>query len=205
MSPPLSKSVLDAFNFAGQPNGWMSGPIFLNIIENGFVKEINEYRAAKGEPNEVVLLILDHHSSRDSLDAKSLYENHKILVLIIPAHSSAITQPLDLSVNQALKKKLGEHFADIPGESVPDRRNRLLQLCDLALSHAICRGCIIDGFNRTGLFPYNPEIPLKSGMVIAAIDPIPIVQEKSSRKRGPNIAGGKIMFDGQVVVSPEKQ
>jgi len=38
---------------------------------------------------------MDHHSSREALDAMILWEVYKILLLLIPAHSSHITQPLD--------------------------------------------------------------------------------------------------------------
>mmetsp|Transcript_28874 Transcript_28874/g.39664 ORF Transcript_28874/g.39664 Transcript_28874/m.39664 type:complete len:197 (-) Transcript_28874:395-985(-) len=75
--PEFAPSVYEDFNTSGQENGWIDGP---------------------------ALLVMDHHSSRDGLDAEMLWKYHKILVLLIPAHSSHIVQPLDLMRIQALEE-----------------------------------------------------------------------------------------------------
>jgi hypothetical protein len=132
--PELAQSVYEDFNISGQPNGWIDGKIFKNYIQNFFVAHIQQMRENHGEINEPALLIMDHHSSRDALDAELLWREHHILLLLIPAHSSHIVQPLDLSTNGEFKSKLRERFVYIQGENAPTRRNRLLQITDRVLS-----------------------------------------------------------------------
>jgi len=69
------------------------------------VEHVTKMRETNGENDEPVLLVMDHHISRDALDAEKLWRDHRILLLLIPAHSSHITQPLDLSTNGEFKQK----------------------------------------------------------------------------------------------------
>jgi hypothetical protein len=177
--PPLDPEVQKQFHFAGQSSGWMTGQIFKNIVENGFSAAIESKRVNKNEP---VLLIFDHHSSRDSIDAEKLWNDHKILLLIIPPHSSALTQPLEVSVNGELKRLLSERFVDIPEESLTDRRNRLLQILHRCLSRAQCADIILNGFERTGLWPFNPQVVYNSAMVLNSVKPKPSVEAGKKRK-----------------------
>ncbi len=62
-------------------------------------------RANDGEP---VLLVFDH------LDSKMLLYSHKIILFVLPPHSSALTQPLDLSVNGEFKRAMGKRFVNVP-------------------------------------------------------------------------------------------
>jgi hypothetical protein len=194
--PPLDPEVQANFHFAGQSAGWMTGPIFKNIIENEFCDIVEAKRIEKGVPAEPVLLIYDHHSSRDSINAKKMWDDHKILLLFIPPHSSALTQPLDLTVNGELKRLLSERFIDVPDETLTVRRNRLLQILHRCLSRAQCRDIILSGFERTGLWPFNPQIVFNSGMVLDSTKPIPAVEPGKKRKRGKNMDSGGIVYFG---------
>jgi hypothetical protein len=199
--PPLTQDVLDSFQFSGQENGWIDGPIFKNIIETYFVEEIRKLRIKLEKEDEPALLIFDHHSSRDALNEKLLWEAHKIICLVIPAHSSAVTQPLDLAINGEFKHHLKERFQSVKEEDSQERRNRLLQIVDLVLSRVTNKDTALTGWRRTGLWPFNPEAPLKSNTLR---DDLPSLEQKRAgkrRKSGPCIYGGRIMYDGKVVNS----
>jgi hypothetical protein len=191
--PPLSDDVINEFHFAGQPNGWIDGQIFKNFVETEFVNVINNKRLEMNKPDEKVLLILDGHSSRGALDAKMLLEQHNIYILLLPPHSSAITQPLDLSVNGDLKKHLASRFQLIDGESLPDKRNRLLYTVSRCLSRILNKDTILLGFERTGLWPYKPERALNSNMIKTTLKPAP-TNEGKKRKRGPDISSGLVLY-----------
>jgi hypothetical protein len=200
--PPLDPEIQKQFHFAGQSSGWMTGQIFKNIIENGFSIAIESMRVDKNEP---VLLIFDHHSSRDSIDAEKMWNDHKILLLIILPHSSALTQPLDLSVNGELKRLLSERFHDIPDESLTDRRNRLLQILHRCLSRAQCPDIVLSGFERTGLWPFNPQVVYNSAMVLTSVKPKPSVEAGKKRKRGKSMDAGGIVYFGEINILPSQE
>jgi hypothetical protein len=202
--PEFAASVYEDFNISGQENGWIDGAIFKNYIENYFVQEMDKMRANKGEEDEPVLLVMDHHVSRDALDAKMLWEKHKILLLLIPAHSSHIVQPLDLSTNGEFKQKFRERFEVIIGEDASTRRNRMMQIAARVLSRVNNKDTILTGWARAGLWPYNPEVAYRSTAVVDRIDQLPSSKLKKKRKRGPKINGGQIIYNGEIsIASPQ--
>eukprot|EP00597_Dinobryon_sp_UTEXLB2267_P001265 CAMPEP_0170079116 /NCGR_PEP_ID=MMETSP0019_2-20121128/15583_1 /TAXON_ID=98059 /ORGANISM="Dinobryon sp., Strain UTEXLB2267" /LENGTH=273 /DNA_ID=CAMNT_0010292423 /DNA_START=966 /DNA_END=1788 /DNA_ORIENTATION=+ len=83
--PEFAPSVYEDFNPQGKKMDGLMGLYFETIFKTA-------------------LLVMDHHSSRDGLDAEMLRKHHKILVLLIPAHSSHIVQPLDLMRMRALEE-----------------------------------------------------------------------------------------------------
>jgi hypothetical protein len=186
--PEFAASVHEEFNMTGQTNGWIDGNIFRNYIELFFADEVNKLRVKNGEPNEPALLILDHHSSRDAINAEQLWITSKILLLLIPPHSSHITQPLDLSVNGEFKTKLRERIKQIPNETAAIRRNRLMQITARVLSRVHNKDCILTGWERSGLWPYNPEVAYKSTAVVETYEQLPSTYSatKKEKKREKN-------------------
>jgi hypothetical protein len=192
--PPLAPELMMKFNFAGQKNGWIDMEIFKNIVEIGFVKEMDTLRAQSGACNEPVLLLCDGHSSRFGLDAKMLWEQHNIMVYLLPSHSSAVTQPLDLSVNGEFKKTLAKRFIAEKHENGQERRNRLLHITHRCLSRVNNEDTILNGWERSGLWPFNIEIPFRSTMIVDTTPPISPSTSKMKRKRGPDISHGKVLY-----------
>jgi hypothetical protein len=191
--PPLSDDVMVEFHFAGQSNGWIDGQIFKNFVETEFVNIVNNKRQKMNKPEEKVLLILDGHSSRGALDAKMLCEQHNIYILLLPPHSSAITQPLDLSVNGEFKKHLSTRFQLVDNENYQDKRNRLLFTVSRCLSRVLNKDSILLGFERTGLWPYKPERALYSNMIKTTVKPA-TTNEGKRIKRGPDISSGMVLY-----------
>ncbi len=202
--PPFAEEVYEAFYMAGQDSGWIDGRIFKNYIEKIFVKAIDDLRVKEGKMDELALLLLDHHSSRDSIDVKMLWETHKIIIHFLPPHSSAIMQPLDLSVNGEFKENFRTRCVFIKNESAQERRNRILQIADRALSRVNNRDTILTGFERTGLWPYQPEVALCSNMLVDTVSPLPALEPGKRRKRRKNMSGGGIFENGtNIVLSPD--
>ena len=146
--PPLADSVRDSFLISSQEFGWMNQEILNTFVKSVFVEEIDKMRG-EGEKDEYVLLIVDGHSSRDGLNIMKLFHDHRIVVGWIPPHSSHITQPLDKKCNLVFKEYLSDHFQMKDGENLEDQRNRLLQVVDKALSVALAKANILDGWFGT--------------------------------------------------------
>jgi len=191
--PEFSPQVYEDNNISGQENGWIDGPIFKNYIQNFFVDHIMEMRSKNQEQHEPILLLMDHHSSRNALDSRILWEVYHILLFLIPAHSSHITQPLDLSTNGEFKQKLRERLKYVPGETKGEHRNRLLQISGRVLSRVNNKDTILTGWERSGLWPYNPGNAFRSTAVVERIEQLPISAAKGKRKRGMKINVGQVI------------
>ena len=105
----------------------MDTSLLRNCVENIFVKELEQLRQKNGEPNAPALLLLDGHSSRQGLNGQQLLEKYNIFVLLLPAHSSAILQPLELSVNGSLKTTLKKKFTLQTDESGQAQRSLAIE------------------------------------------------------------------------------
>jgi len=136
---------------------------------------------------------MDHPSSRNALDSRILWEVYHILLFLIPAHSSHITQPLDLSTNGEFKQKLRERLKYVPGETKGEHRNRLLQISGRVLSRVITKDTTLTGCERSGLWPYNPGNAFRSTEVVERIEQLPISAAKGKRKRGMKINVGQVI------------
>jgi len=130
---------------------------------------------------------MDHPSSRNVLDSRILWEVYRILLFLIPAHSSQITQPLNLSTNGEFKQKLRERLKYVPGETKGEHRDWLLQISGRVLSRVINKDTILTGSERSGLWPYNPGIAFRSTAIVERIEQLPIPAAKVKRKRGMKI------------------
>jgi hypothetical protein len=120
-------------------------------VEKSFIPHINKLRQQCNTPNQKALLIVDSHSTHKHEPTIKLFEEHNIMVFILPAHSSTILQPLDLSVNGQLKKLLKDRFKVVEGEDRPTKRNRLMFTTAECLQIAMSGLYIKDGFARAGI------------------------------------------------------
>ena len=171
--PPLQREVHDAFLISGQSSGWMTSPAFTTYIEQYFAPQIAEKRRLLGLPPDAAsLLVYDGASVHFGVDVDDILRRFHIHIFLLPAHSSPILQPLDQVVHGVLKQKLSKLFKYVEGESARDRRNRLCVAADLALSVALSRLHILESWAKTGIWPINPSIPLKSGLVTTDLVPL---------------------------------
>ena len=187
--PLFNETIRKSLNFTGQPSGWIDNDILCEIIHNWFVAEVNKLRRTDGCPEEPVLLILDNHSTRDALNGEMLWENHKIMVLCIPSHSSHILQPLDLGVNSCFKFQLYRHFAIKKDEEAGPKRERLMTAIVNALEH-ISVGLIKGSWAKSGLWPLNPQVISRESFEIESSS----TEIKPKRKRGQDMSKGRILY-----------
>lgn len=201
--PLLDEWDSDYFIQGGSSNGWMDTKQFRTAVEVMFVSQVNALRSAAGTPKEPVLLLLDGASTRLGLDFKEL-KRQNIHILFFPAHSSHLLQPLDLSVFGELKAALSERFKIKVNEPQPEKRRRFAAALHRCLLRVINKDTILTGFERTGLFPLNPSIPLSSRSVVPqppqAAAPMPAAHGRK-RKQLP-MTDGALIDSGVAYLSP---
>jgi hypothetical protein len=118
------------------------------------------------------LLILDGHRSHATPDFDQFCTDNKIITLCMPAHTSHLLQPLDVSCFSPLKTLYGHEVAELARQSVyhVDKLDFLWiykKIRGQALSDANARA----GFQATGLIPFSPERVLSSLTVVRTPSP----------------------------------
>lgn len=184
--PSISTKSKAYFNVSGSSSGWINDEIFKKWIDD-FIIHVDKIRSEIGNPNAPALLISDGHGSRAYASSILSLNSANVKLLVIPAHSSTILQPLDLSVNAIFKHYLTrQKFAGKPDDA-PARRVLLVDQCRLALDVAQRELFIRQGFERSGLFPFNPNRVFSSELVNNNVKPVAETPEK--RQGNCNISG----------------
>ena len=80
-------------------NGWTDNKLCMEWIRNCFEPETRSY--LRGEYR---MLIVDGHASHVSTEFIRFAQEHKIVCLCLPAHSTHLLQPLDVGVFGPLKQ-----------------------------------------------------------------------------------------------------
>ena len=188
--PELPANVIHTFAFAGSESGCINNNIFNSWLNNTFIPNITDNRIINGA-NEPALLILDRYSTRKSLDTDKLWADHKIKILLLPTNSSALLQPLDLSVNNKFKDLLRHTFINNPNDNSTERRVKCLICCSQIIQDTLCPCVVRQGWKHSGLYPIDPEIVLSSSM-IASEEEIP---QKNSQKKKSIKFNNDILFE----------
>jgi hypothetical protein len=134
-------------------NGWTTDEIGLKWLTRIFIPAINLRRIGTH-----LLLILDGHGSHLTPEFDRICTENKIVPLCMPAHSSHLLQPLDVSVFAVLKRAYG---------GLVEQRMRLgfntimkldfLDAYPAARAEAFKSQNIQSGFIATGITPFNPD------------------------------------------------
>ena len=196
--PPLTDEILEYYDITGTSSGWIDGDILKQWIENQFLSQIYNIRLTKGL-NQPALVILDNHTSRLSIDTTTMWDVYKIKFLFIPPHTSHVIQPLDLCPNGTYKGLLPKNFKPKKGEYINLRRNGVLSGSITALKTALSAHYVQSGWRRSGLFPFNPEMILKSGLVVKTLEDDQSLKTKQKTRIGVPFNGG-IATNGELVV-----
>ena len=104
------------------------------------------------------LLVLDSHDSHHSADFKLYCQEHNIITLYMPPHSSHILQPLDVGCFSPLKtayRKQIEGF--IHGGQTYITKEDFFPAFKVAFQEAITLQNIQGGFRGAGITPISPE------------------------------------------------
>jgi hypothetical protein len=135
------------------PNGWTTDEIGLDWLINHFEPYTRDRTVGNHR-----LLVLDGHSSHLSPKFDDFCSQHKIIPICMPAHSSHLLQPLDVSCFSVLKRSYGRLIENQMRLGINHiSKVDFLSVYPQARSEAFRTSNIQNGFMATGLVPYDPR------------------------------------------------
>ena len=137
------------------PNGWTTNEIALHWLKEVFDLHTRHTQGVYR------LLILDGHESHVSIDFMTYCEQHKIIPLCLPPHSTHLLQPLDVGVfsplAKAYKKRVANHSRY---GAVNVSKIDFLSYIQEARKEAMTIINISSAWRGAGLVPFDPNYVL---------------------------------------------
>jgi hypothetical protein len=151
------------WKIAVSDNGWTNDKLGLEWIQHFH----ENTKHCKGKWR---LLIFDGHGSHQTAEFRDFCLQNCILTLCMPAHTSHILQPLDVSCFGPLKKAYGSQIENKMRLGINHiTKEEFLPAFFTAHQQVMTIGNIASGFKATGLVPFDPERVLdKLGPIVEA-------------------------------------
>ena len=148
------------------------------------------------------MLILDGHGSHATTQFELYCQEHNIITLCMPAHSSHLLQPLDVGCFAPLKKAYGNQVSNLVCNSINHiTKLEFLPAFQAAFKVSITLDNIRGGFRGAGLIPYNPEAVIsKLDVKLQTLTPSSTSEAPWSAKTPGNQAG----FTSQTMLIKDK-
>jgi hypothetical protein len=139
------------WRIAVSDNGWTNDKLGLEWIQHFH----ENTKHCKGKWR---LLIFDGHGSHSTSEFRDFCLQNCILTLCMPAHTSHILQPLDISCFGPLKKASGSQIENKMRLGINHiTKEEFLPAFFAAHQQTMTTGNITSGFRATGLAPFDPE------------------------------------------------
>ncbi len=195
--------------FVTTPSGWMSSKIFV-IWALFFAAEVNRRRQQLVciEGNEILskpcFLFVDGHKSRVNSDAIEILCANNIRVIVLPAHTSHVTQPFDVALAGPFKSFLKAQSYNFPlwlqqklclfCPTAQKRYTLILHIID-SWKKAATISNIRTAWEKSGIFPYNIQRVLNNEYVRKNGEP---AGNETTRRR-------QLEINGMEITTPEKR
>ena len=126
-----------------------------------WIKHFERY-SRRGQVSSRRLLIMDGYGSHDTFEFLEYCENHNIIPLTFPSHTTHLLQPLDVCVFQPLKHYHSEavNLAISTGDE-SFSKVEFLAAFNKFRRQAFKASTIQSAWRHTGPIPYNPEVVLQ--------------------------------------------
>ena len=147
----------DAY-FTSSANGWSCNDLGLQ-----WLTQIFHLKTIQKSGNRLRLLIVDGHSSHVNLKFITWADNNRILLLVLPPHSTHRLQPLDVGLFQPLATEYSKQISKVMAESfglVSITKRLFWPLFKASWNAAFSEKNIKSSFRKTGIFPYDPDLIL---------------------------------------------
>ncbi len=133
--------------------GWMTSELFLSYLQH-----LSAFASAKQIARPIVVYV-DGHSTHITLQAAEYCSSQQIILYCLPAHSTHILQPCDVSFfgpmkstwNSEAKQRLMDHL----GQNLTKKNFPLV--FKKAYERVAKPETAVGGFRRCGLFPLDPK------------------------------------------------
>ena len=171
------------FDWTGQKNGWIDKDIFDSYCTDVLIPQFNR-RAKVLPPNKRRgLLIVDGHASRVNAALMKKFQDANIDVVILPAHTSHITQALDLCVFSVFKRNLHIRAEHKGAHTASEKRTALLTAAQLAFQTAMSHYYIKKSWRRAGIIPLDRNALLDHDCILQVPPPSFPTTEASAQKK----------------------
>jgi len=156
---------------ATSPSGWVTSKLFFSWTvffadEIKRRREILRWIYGPQIDNIPCFLLLDGHKSRlNSMAIELLYSNN-IRVIVLPAHTSHVTQPFDVAIAAPFKTALRNSKDSIPqwmqiklqglNPTAQQRYMNIVAILDSWKKSATIKN-IKSGFEKAGIYPFNMQ------------------------------------------------
>lgn len=149
--PETNELQKSPMSFAASPNGWMTSEIFRNYFTKTLLPFFGDTRP--------ILIVYDGHASHVDSQLIETAQAENVTILKLPAHSSHLLQPLDLSVFRPLKliweKKLLVWQRRHQGCKIPKKHFSVLLN---ETWNEVSQEIISSGFKKGGIYPFNENV-----------------------------------------------
>ena len=98
------------FDIFHTANHWANGETVDRYIKKIIIPYVEETRREMSCPDQYALVIFDCFRGHLVQEVDELLEEHKLIKVLVPSNCTDKLQPLDLSVNRALKNQLQSSF-----------------------------------------------------------------------------------------------
>ena len=199
----LPENVPHEWIFSANSQGWTSDEHMKKWLSQHFEPLTRE--KADGRTR---LLIFDGHGSHTTLDVICHCIVNNIQLSLLPAHSSHLTQPLDVRVFSAMKahiaRELDRYFrTQIPCIQKAEWLDAFIKAHPLAFTSSH----IFSGWSGTGLRPFAPEKVLSRVPLPLPIEPYPreSTPEFQSSLLNPNLTSSPIETPAMALANADIQ
>lgn len=134
------------------PNGWTDNDTALE-----WLKHFDQHTKGRTR-GPYRILVLDGHKSHESAEFQEYCKANNIITLGLPAHSSHLTQPLDIGCFSPLKRAYSREIElYIKAHINHITKVEFLIAFKTAFVKSITKQNVEAGFRGAGLIPFNPE------------------------------------------------
>ncbi len=150
---PNNKNGPAGWYYATSPNGYTDDELGLLWLEKVFEEQTASL--ARGQRQ---IRITDGHGSHETADFLTFCFSHNIMLLRLPAHTSHLTQPLDVGCFGPLKKYYRDEVERLcQGGANKIQKRTFIDIYNYARTKALTMSNIDGGWRKTGLYPFDPE------------------------------------------------
>jgi hypothetical protein len=166
--------------------------LLVGTLESGYSNDtlffqwLQHWEFFSHSDNEYRMLLMDGFESHLTYSALKFCEQHKIIVFLLPPHTSHFLQPLDVSVFQQWK----HHHSRILDQNIrqsvgPLDKNSFFACLNEIREKTLTERVIKAGFRKCGYFPFRPRVVLEQLVVDGVIlGEIEAEQTDEQRRRG---------------------
>ncbi|XP_053372904.1 uncharacterized protein LOC123565518 [Mercenaria mercenaria] len=155
-NPDLMESTSSGARGEMSESGWSNGDIFKKYLTEHFLP----YARAGADTSQPILIIFDGHSSHISPSLIKWARSQNIILFVLPAHTSHILQPLDVSLFGPFKSFYYSGCASFMQENVGKTITRfdMARLACKAYLKSMSPLNIQAGFRKTGIYPLSQDV-----------------------------------------------